>query len=109
MSDVLDDLQAWVDERAVDLAARGIQVAVAHGPVDSHKRASWVDLDSPTHAARLIVWESGEAILEVGDLAGNAELALEQLEITTRFGLVQALSWAVNLVAPDSPPARSTS
>lgn len=43
----------------------------------------------------MVVWDSGEATLSVGDLATGIVIAEEQLEITTRFGLEEALSSAV--------------
>lgn len=95
MSGILDHLRPWADERAADLAVRAIYLEVTDGPVDRDKRSAWVDVDSPTRSVRLVVWDSGEATLSVGDLATGAVIADEQLEITTRFGLEEALSSAV--------------
>lgn len=54
-------------------------------------RAVRLTVETPTRAAEVIVWESGEADLVVGDLSAGEIVASEHMEITTRFGIREML------------------
>jgi hypothetical protein len=95
MSSILDHLQPWVARRAADLATRNVVLTVTPGPVERDKRSAWIDIDSPRRSVRVVVWDSGEAVLEVGELSSGAIVHEEQREVTTRLGLEQTLEDAV--------------
>jgi hypothetical protein len=95
MSSLLDDLQSWVERRAPDAAAEDIHLSLTRGPAHRDKQSAWVDFDSPARSVRLVVWDSGEAVLTVGDVAAGVILADEQRAVTSRFGLEKALEEAL--------------
>ncbi len=95
MSSIVDQVGPWAEANAADLAAGHLQVVVTEGPRDRDKRAVWIDIDSPTRLVRLTVWDSGEAVLEVADIVVGGVIAHENLELTSEFGLWQALGSAV--------------
>ncbi|WP_205413067.1 immunity protein TriTu family protein [Austwickia chelonae] len=92
---MLQYLEDWVSKSRLGLEAEGVQVSLEFSPENRDKISAWLDLDSPGRLVRLIVWESGEAILSVGDVVSGALLADEQLEVSGVFGLEQALDDAV--------------
>jgi hypothetical protein len=98
MSMLIDKLEEWANDHAAALAAKSIQLSVTHSQGMRDKESAWIDIDSLKRSVRLIIWESGEATLSVGDLSTGTLIAEEQLEITSEFGLEQAvgsaLAWA---------------
>ena len=85
MNHLLEHLQCWVDENAVEMAAKEMYASVTHGHADRDKLSAWIDIDSPTRLVRLIVWDSGEANLSVADMEDDDLVVDEQLEISSRF------------------------
>ncbi|MGW4943387.1 immunity protein TriTu family protein [Actinoplanes sp. NPDC004185] len=67
----LDDFTTAVATRGLQWQAAGVQWQLHHGPTRS-KSSAWVDCTTARHLARLIVWTSGEADLEVGDISTGA-------------------------------------
>jgi hypothetical protein len=102
MTNLLEHLQAWTEENASGLSAKGVHLSLTHGPAERDKKSAWVDVESSTRSVRLVVWGSGEADLSVGDVAAGAVIADEHLEISSRFGLEQALRSAVAWAADES-------
>ena len=98
-SQLLDDVGRWVERNRDRLVARGLRVELTHGLEHHDKLASWVDIDSATRLVRLIVWDSGEANLAVGDVPSGLMLADEHLEISGALGIEHALqdasAWAL--------------
>ncbi|MBW3084960.1 hypothetical protein KEM60_01151 [Austwickia sp. TVS 96-490-7B] len=99
MNAMLRFLEEWVGERRLSLKASGVQVSLDFSLQDRDNASAWVDLDTPCRLVRLIVWESGEVTLSVGDVASGEILADEQLQVSATFGLEQvlgeAVAWAV--------------
>jgi hypothetical protein len=95
MSWVLDALQSWVDEQEAGLASNDIRISLTRGASGRDKESAWVDIDSPSRLVRLTVWDTGEAVLTVGDLATGGVVAEEQREITSELGLEDALRSAL--------------
>jgi len=103
MNDVLlEHLRRWVGGSTSDLSAGGLHLSFTRGPVARDEQGAWVDIESSTRTVRLIVWESGEANLAVADLVAGGIIVEEHLEITSRFGLEQALGSAVAWADPGS-------
>jgi hypothetical protein len=94
---ILEILNLWVEARSQHLAAKGISVVLTRGPVDRTPSAAWVDFESATRAARLIVWADGQADLAVLDCEKGQELLDEHREITGQIGLddveLSILAW----------------
>jgi hypothetical protein len=94
---ILETMQRWAEDRRPELAAKGIVVSATLGPADRVPPAVWVDFESATKAARLIVWADGQADLAVLDVANGQELLSEHREITSTVGLDDAelsiLAW----------------
>jgi hypothetical protein len=63
-------LQAWFAEHEERLQLCGITGDVQQSPADDRtKTSTWMTLERDDHIAVLIVWSSGEAELEYGDVA----------------------------------------
>jgi hypothetical protein len=63
-------LQTWFDEHEERLRSCGIAGGVQRSPEDGRTKTSiWVTLETDDQVAMLIVWSSGEAELECGDVA----------------------------------------
>lgn len=93
---LFEHLEQWAHENTSTLMTRGLHLSINYGPADRDKRVARIDMDSPTRLVQLLLWDSGEAELLVAELEGDDDLiANEHLEITSRFGLVEALTSAV--------------
>jgi hypothetical protein len=94
---ILDMLERWAEGRGQPLASRGITVSITRGPADRSPAAAWVDFESATKAARLTVWNDGQADLAILDHQNGKELLEEHREITSTVGLDDAelsiLAW----------------
>ncbi|MEV5768073.1 hypothetical protein AB0L34_26355 [Micromonospora sp. NPDC052213] len=67
----LNDFVTAVAARRTQWQAAGVHWRLHHGPTRS-KSSSWVDCTTAHHLAQLILWTSGEADLEVGDILTGA-------------------------------------
>lgn len=94
--DVLTDLRRWFDDRTAGLAELGFQTEFAESPPDRVKRSVSVMIISASKIGQLVVWDSGEAELLLGDV-GSGEVINEHREITSHIGLQDAtqtlLAW----------------
>jgi hypothetical protein len=86
---VLDALRAWFDAHKSSLASDGYQVEFAESPPDRGKRSASVTAASARRIARLVIWDTGEAELSMGDGA-SAVVTEEHREITSEIGLRDA-------------------
>jgi hypothetical protein len=97
IASILETLDRWVTARHEPLTARGIKVSITFGPADRTPQAAWVDFESTTRAARLILWADGQADLGVLDFEKGQDLLDEHREITDTMGLddveLTILSW----------------
>ena len=66
----LDLLTAELDRRSGELLSMGIAWTRTRGAKDRDKCAGWVDVTSTTAFGQLIFWDSGEAELSAGSMAG---------------------------------------
>ena len=69
---VLDALRAWFDAHESSLADDGYQVEFAESPVGRDKLSASVTVASARRIARLVIWDTGEAELSMGDVASSA-------------------------------------
>jgi hypothetical protein len=86
---VLDALRAWFDAHKSSLASDGYQVEFAESPPDRGKQSASVTVSSARRIARLVIWDTGEAELSMGDVA-SAVVTEEHREITSEIGLRDA-------------------
>jgi hypothetical protein len=91
---VLDALRAWFDAHESSLADDGYQVEFAESPVGRAKLSASVTVASAHRIARLVIWDTGEAELSMGDVA-SAAVAEEHREITSEIGLRDAMETLV--------------
>jgi hypothetical protein len=83
----LDLLASWLEMRQSALTEVGIRVTLTHGPEDRDPPAAWVDFETDSRSARLILWDNGLADLTVGDFVEGEVLLEEHREITSALGL----------------------
>jgi hypothetical protein len=87
--DLLNRLQAWHDEVAPTLRGAGYVVEFT-GPIGARpKRSASVLVGSTSRIAKLTVWSTGEAELDLGDAVSGA-VTEEHREITGDVGLADA-------------------
>lgn len=97
MSDFLDLITPWLQSRQADLAAKGIKVSLTWGPSERRPASAWLDFETGSHSARLIMWSNGLADLTVGNLTTSEVLLEEHREISSRLGLDDAAETIVSL------------
>ncbi len=83
---VLDDLRAWFVTHEASLASDGYHVEFKESPLGRAKLSASVLLSSAERIAQLVIWETGEAELSMGDVSTGAVLE-EHREITSEIGL----------------------
>lgn len=97
----LDEFTGWMEAHRDSMTAQGLLLTPGASPPDGRdKRSVWLDVEGPEHLGRLIVWDSGEAELELADVPTGAVTA-QHLRIETRADLDQALALLVAWIGPD--------
>lgn len=86
---VLDDLRAWFATHEALLAADGYHMEFKEAPPDRAKLSASVVITSARRIGQLVIWETGEAELSMGDVASAAVLE-EHREVTSELGLRDA-------------------
>lgn len=87
----LDELRAWFVDQQSALTLRGLTVKLGVSPEGGRDKPSLcLDIDSPSRLGQLILWVSGEAELQLADVA-SGEVILRHLDITSRAALDDAL------------------
>ena len=87
---MFDDLRAWFEAHKSSLARRGYVVEFAESPSDRSKRSASVTVSSARRIGRLVIWDTGEAELSIGD-ATSGVITDDHREITTEIGLRDAV------------------
>jgi hypothetical protein len=85
-----DHLAQWLDRRTPTLEGLGLKVRLTWGPCHRDPAAAWLDIESATRSARLMLWSNGEADLVIGDFVKKEVLLEEHREIATEVGLEDA-------------------
>ncbi|MFK4155101.1 hypothetical protein ACI2LV_24325 [Streptomyces fungicidicus] len=84
-------LQAWFAEHEERLQSCGITGAVQQSPEDGRtKNSTWMTLENDDVVAVLIVWSSGEAELEYGDMA-TGQVRQQHRDLCTFQDLIDAI------------------
>jgi hypothetical protein len=86
---VLDELRAWFEVHKNPLADDGYQVEFAESPSDRSKQSASLTISSARRIGRLVIWDTGEAELSMGDVASTS-VTEEHREITSEIGLRDA-------------------
>ena len=93
---MLEDLRTWFEAHKISLDRRGYLVEYAESPRDRSKRSASLTISSAGRIGRLVIWDTGEAELSMGD-AGSGDVAEDHREITSEVGLRDAtetlLAW----------------
>ena len=95
---VLDEFAQWIETHRASLTERGLLLASGNSPEDGRpKRSMWLDVEGAQRLGRLLLWDSGEAELELAD-ASTGEVNAQHHQIDTRADLERAvtslLDWA---------------
>jgi hypothetical protein len=88
-SHVLDELRAWFTRNKSTLVAIGYHLEFKESPPDRGKQSVSVIIASAKHIAQLVVWDTGEAELSMGDVS-SGNVIEEHREITSEIGLRDA-------------------
>jgi hypothetical protein len=84
-------LQAWFAEHEDRLQSCGITGAIQQSPEDGRtKTSTWMTLENDEYVAVLIVWSSGEAELEYGDVA-TGQVRQQHRDLCTFQDLLDAI------------------
>ncbi|WP_329052726.1 hypothetical protein OG873_25215 [Streptomyces violaceus] len=87
----LDDLRVWHIRLRSELDEARFDVGW-QGPVaDRPKQSACLSIDGPDRLGELIVWSTGEAQLQLGDVA-SGEVLDEQLQLIDARQLAQAVT-----------------
>jgi hypothetical protein len=86
---VLSDLRAWLDAHKTSLVGDGYHVEFSESPSDRAKQSVSVVITSARRIGQLVIWDTGEAELSMGDIA-SAAVVEEHREITSAIGLQDA-------------------
>jgi len=97
---VVSDLRTWFEERKAVLAGLGLNADFKESPPDRAKRSASLTIASSWRIGQLVVWDTGEAALSLGD-AASSEVLEEHREITSHIGISDAtetlLAWLKQL------------
>jgi hypothetical protein len=86
---LISDLRTWFESRKDAFAGLGLIGEFNDSPSDRSKRSASVTLASPRRVGQLVVWETGEAELSLGDV-GSDSVVEEHREITSQIGMQDA-------------------
>ena len=97
---VLDEFAGWIEAHRDSMTARELSLALGTSPLDGRdKRGVWLDVEGAEHVGRLIVWDTGEAELELADVTTDG-VSAQHRHIETRADLERALTLLVAWVDP---------
>ncbi|MGW7080393.1 immunity protein TriTu family protein [Streptomyces sp. NPDC054866] len=95
-------LQAWFAEHKERLRSRGITSDLQRSPDDDRdKTSAWMALETDARFAVLIVWSSGEAELEYGDVATDL-VRQQHRDLRTFPDLLDAIETIYEWIHPKS-------
>ena len=95
-----DELRAWFVDQQATLTLRGLTVKLGASPEDSRDKPSLcLDIDSPSRLGQLILWSSGEAELQLANMA-SGKVVTRHYDITSRTALDDALESLLAWVTP---------
>lgn len=94
----LDEFAQWIETHRASLTERGLRLSAGDSPEDGRtKRSMWLDVEGPQRLGRLLLWDTGEAELELADVT-TGEVNAQHHQVDTRADLDRAvkslLDWA---------------
>jgi hypothetical protein len=92
---ILDDLREWFSDHDAELARGGYHAELAESPPERQRRAVAVVISSSQRIGRLVVWDTGEAQLSMGEVSPRA-VAEEYRSITSQAELRDATDTLVH-------------
>lgn len=95
---VLDEFAQWIETHRASLTERGLLLTSGSSPEDGRtKRSMWLDMEGAQHLGRLVLWDTGEAELELADVS-TGDVKARHHQVDTRADLERAvtslLEWA---------------
>ena len=97
---LLEEFAKWIKVNRLELENNGTLVTTSRSPEDGRSKASiLLDLDTKDHLGRLMIWDSGEAELELAAVA-SGEVRMKHLEIDTFNSLQVTLTTLVVWILP---------
>jgi hypothetical protein len=102
-SNLLAALETWFAEHVDDMAARGVQMSLSHSPADHPKASMSLDMDSENSVGQIVVWDSGEAEIQYGDVA-TGQVEHVHRDLASREDLMDALGLLTARIGPGRTP-----
>lgn len=87
---MVEALRAWFASHKAELADNGYQTDLTDSPADRAKQSASVTIASSQRIGQLVVWDTGEAELSLGDAASGV-VREEHREVTSTIGLQGAI------------------
>jgi hypothetical protein len=100
---MIDLLTAWVEGNGPALEEQSVEVELRLGPSDRPKRGAALNLTANPMLAQLLLWETGEAELEVLDASSDTFLLREHRDLESEADLAEALRTLVDGVTRAGP------
>jgi hypothetical protein len=96
---VLESVDAWLGSRRRSFDLAGVEVRFQRSPPDRPKSSLAVNLRRGNREVDLVVWESGEGELVLGDPAGSTPVMeyYDDLQIPERLNALFAMLEAVEV------------
>lgn len=96
---VLDELAQWIETHHASLTERGLLLTSGNSPEDGRpKRSMWLDVEGPQRLGRLLLWDTGEAELELADVS-TGDVTAQHHQVDTRADLERAVTSLLDGVA----------
>jgi hypothetical protein len=105
MTEILDILADCLQHAGPHLADRGIAVEMTISTDDGPRRAARVDATSERGLGQLLLWETGELDLVIGDVASGEVLLDEHREVSSALGIRDALATIEHHLATKGSPS----
>lgn len=98
---ILDMLVAVCRTEERRLASRGLTLAITLPSDNGPRRAAKLDAESERGLAQLMLWETGELDLVIGDGHSGGVLLDEHREVFSEVGIRDALSTIESYLVPE--------
>jgi hypothetical protein len=98
---ILQDLRAWFDSHRSELTENGFEIDYFESPQDRMKRSSSLMIASSQRVGQLVIWETGEAELGLGDIS-SSKISEQHREITSHIGIIDAIETIIEWLDEDN-------
>jgi|JI8StandDraft_1071087.scaffolds.fasta_scaffold541887_2 hypothetical protein len=103
---IFDVLEAWLTSMVVSLASADVAARFDRSPTDRPNPSCSLNLRRDDHELDLVIWESGEAELTIGEVDGQLN-QMHLADIRSRAGLAELLSHLVEFIDMGQLKART--